>query len=393
MASSSSTAASANQLKTHSREAVLLVTLLLLLLLIIFTAFVTRMYHKKYHVLADEWFARGEASFQAGDAAAALNDYRNAMIYSPANPNFQFHLARSLAGTGRNDEARAYLLNLLSESPGSGQINLELARIAARGGPKSMPDALRYYHAAIYGEWETDPIGMRWQIRREFCEYLLNNNAMNQAEAEIIALADNTSPDNLEEQKTAGNLLLRARLWSRALQQFQTVLATDPNDQVALVGAGTAAFQLAQHPQAAGYFNRLPPQLREDPSVAGMVDTSNNIVLADPFLPGLSAEERAKRTANAVAIAEARATACAKETGEALHVTAPASPLQKAVAPSDATHADWSERNLRAHPERIDAAMAAAFDMENAAANQCGEAAGLDYALWLLGRGRQGGLR
>ena len=97
MASPTSITSSATGPENYSREMVLLTTLLLLLLSVMFTAFATRMYHKKYHVLGDEWFARGDQDFHSGDAAAALSDYRNALLYSPGNTNFQFHLAQALA--------------------------------------------------------------------------------------------------------------------------------------------------------------------------------------------------------------------------------------------------------------------------------------------------------
>ena len=137
-----------------SREAVLLLCVLSLLLLFSFTAFVSRMYHKKIHVLADDWFAAGEERFQAGDTNLALSDYQNALVYSPNNTKFQFHLAEALAATQHYDQARPYLLALLSESPGSGEVNLQLARIAAQN--NTTADALRYYQGAIYGEWTGD---------------------------------------------------------------------------------------------------------------------------------------------------------------------------------------------------------------------------------------------
>jgi len=40
------------------------------------------------------------------------------------------------------------------------------------------------------------------------------------------------------------------------------------------------------------------------------------------------------------------------------------------------------------HPESIDGLMANVFEMENAAANVCGEPEGADRAPWLLGRSR-----
>src|SRR5215472_17039159 len=104
---STSIPSSATGGKKRAREIVLLITLVLLLLCTIFTAFGARMYHKKYHVLGDEWFAKGEQDFRSGDASGALSDYRNALLYSPSNVNLQFHLAKALAATGHDDEARA----------------------------------------------------------------------------------------------------------------------------------------------------------------------------------------------------------------------------------------------------------------------------------------------
>jgi tetratricopeptide (TPR) repeat protein len=387
MSSPTSSPSDASGPKKYSREIVLLTTVLLLLLSVIFTAFAARMYHKKYHVLGDEWFGRGEQDFHSGDATAALSDYRNALLYSPGNTNFQFHLAQALTATGRFDEARAYLVTLLSDSPGSGQINLELARVAAHGGPKLMPDALRYYHAAIYGVWDTDPIAMRWKVRKELCEYLLDNNAMNQAKAEIGALADNTSPEDIPEQKTAGNLLLRARMWSRALQGFQTLLSHDRHDQDALAGAASAAFQLGQYSQVEEYLERLPHERLADPELARMHEVSRHVVYLNPFAPGLSTDEKTKRTAEAITLAQARATACERQ-NVGTSGNASTSVLTSALATSTQHAGDWTERNLRKYPEHIEPAMSSVFEMEDAAADRCGEPQGADYALWLIGRSR-----
>ena len=49
---------------------------------------------------------------------------------------------------------------------------------------------------------------------------------------------------------------------------------------------------------------------------------------------------------------------------------------------------DWGLRDLQKFPDRVDAAMQTAFDLENAAAKTCKEPQGDDRALWLLGRSR-----
>jgi tetratricopeptide (TPR) repeat protein len=372
--------------RRYSREAFLFASLVLLLLAIGFTAFVTRMYHMQVHTLADSWFTKGEASYQSGDAAAALADYRNALVFSPNNPQFQFHLAQALAATGRDNEARSYLLNLLSESPGSGEVNLELARIATR--QNSMTDSLRYYHGAIYGVWDTDPIGMRWQIRRELSEYLLEHGGGKQAIAEILQLDDNTPPGDVERLKIAAGLLSSAQLWTRALSAYRSVLAADKTDADAIAGAGRAAFELGKYGEATEYFDQLSREKAADPNIAQIATSSRQVLAADPFLSGLSADEQASRTAAALAFAQARLEQCARQSGESLTSAPPSSPLQKAFAENEAMQKNSSRRILLQHPERMDAAMSLVFKNVNLAAQECGAPQGADRALWLLGRSR-----
>jgi tetratricopeptide (TPR) repeat protein len=379
-------AAGKKSLRIYSREAVLFGCIVLLVLFVIITAAINRMYHKRIHVLADSWFAQGETSFQAGDIQSALIDYRNALVYSPGNAKFQFHLAQALAAAGRGDEGRTYLLNLLSESPGNGQVNLALARIAARKDATS--EAIRYYHAAIYGEWENDPIAMRWQVRRELSEYLLDRGEVRQAVPEIIALADNTPPDDLERRKVVGDLLLRAKLWTRALEVFSSLVSVNNEDNEALLGAAISAFELGRYDLALDYFDRLPQQQRDAPDVIGLYQTAKQIDSMNPFVAGLSREAKARRAADALSLAGRRLQDCARQKGQSLLVAQPQTPLQKAFADSKELEAIGSLRYIEKHPETIEDVMAHVFQMENAAADACITAQDADRALWLLGRSR-----
>jgi tetratricopeptide (TPR) repeat protein len=372
--------------RIYSREAVLFGCIVLLVLFVLLTAAVNRMYHKKIHVLADTWFAQGEASFQAGDAQSALIDYRNAMVFSPGNAKFQFHLAQALAAVGRGDEGRSYLLALLSESPGSGEVNLALARIATRKGLTS--EAIRYYHAAIYGEWENDPIAMRWQVRRELSEYLLDRGEAQQAVPEIIALADNTPADDTARRKIVANLLIRAKLWPRALDGFRSLVSANNQDPDALLGAAVSAFELGQYDLALDYFGRLPQPERDAPDIAVMYQTALQIDALNPFVAGISREAKAAKAANAVSLASKRLQDCTRQEGQSLLVTPPQTPLQKIFADSKEIEARGSLQYIEKHPETIEEVMARVFEMENAAADVCGKPQGADRALWLLGRSR-----
>ena len=371
----------------YPRAAVLLSSLVLLLVLLAFTAFVSRMFHRKVHTLADDWFAEGESDFQKGDAAQAVVDYRNALVYSPGNPIFQLHLAQSLMLAGRANEAQSYLLSLLTVSPADGEINLDLARATQ----SSMPDALRYYHGAIYGEWQRDPVVMRWNVRRELCEYLLARSTVAQAQPEIIALAQDVPAGDIDSQKVAAALLLRGRLWSRALDAYRAILSVQKRDEDALAGAGIAAFQLGQYAHARSYFDELSPRRQTDPDVSPLLAEAREVEAESPYVRDLSSDERARRTLAAVAQAESRLSQCAQQVGQLIVATPSVTPLQELRASVEAAKGKWTQRILARDPAEIDAAMQWVFQAENAAARQCGEPQGAaDRALLLIVQSQTG---
>jgi len=369
----------------YVRERVLIACVVLMIALFGFTAFITRQYHRTVHRYADQWFARGESALTTGNANAAINDYRNALVYKPDDPTFQFHLAQALASAGQEVQSRTYLLNLLSENPGSGPINLTLARVAVR--QKNNADAVRYYHSAIYGVWETDPITRRWEVRREVCEYLLSQGDVHEAEPDLIALAQEVPPGDAGRGKIAGTLLLRAGLWKRALAEFRAVLATARRDPDALAGAGRAAFEMGEYPDAVGYWMRLPREKREAPDVSQMLQTAQEAESMNALRAGLPASEQAQRAAKALSVASARITACAKQRGETLLPAAGTAPdaLQRLSAAAQKNKRVWTLPGLARHPDQVTAAMSFAFQAEAAATRACGVPRGAsDRALSLI---------
>jgi Flp pilus assembly protein TadD len=371
----------------YPRAAVLLSCLVLLLVLLAFTAFISRMFHKKVHTLADDWFAEGESDFQKGEAAQAVVDYRNALVYSPGNPLFQLHLAQSLMLAGRVNEAQSYLLSLLTVSPADGEINLDLARTAQN----SMPDALRYYHGAIYGVWQRDPVVMRWNVRRELCEYLLARSTVAQAQPEIIALAQDVPAGDIDSQKVAAALLLRGRLWTRALDAYRAILAVHKHDEDALAGAGIAAFQLGQYSRALSYFGELSPQRQSDPDVSSLLAEARDVEAETPYARDLSSDERARRTLVAIARAESRLSQCSQQIDQPVVATPAVTQLQEMHASVEAAQGKWTRPVLARDPAEIDAAMQWVFQAETAAARQCGDPQdAADRALLLIAQSQTG---
>ena len=157
------------------RNTLLLLSFLVLIILFVITTFAVKAYRAKERALAQQWYVSGERELAAGRAEAALEDFRSALVYSRDDSHIELQLAHALAAAGHLPEARAYLLSLWEREPGNGTVNLELARLAAHSG--SVPEAVQYYHDAIYGQWDDDPAGHRRRARLELAEFLLSVGA------------------------------------------------------------------------------------------------------------------------------------------------------------------------------------------------------------------------
>jgi tetratricopeptide (TPR) repeat protein len=166
--------------RKFARDTSLLIACTILLLLFVATGFAAKLYHGEEERLSTRWFYRGQSAIAAGHAEEAIQDFRTALAYSrengensTQNAEYDLSLARALEAAGRVNEARAYLLGLAEREPASGTVNIELARVAAR--QNDVDGAIRYYTAAIYGVWESDPAEQRRKVRIEFMEFLLTH--------------------------------------------------------------------------------------------------------------------------------------------------------------------------------------------------------------------------
>jgi tetratricopeptide (TPR) repeat protein len=367
-----------------SREGVLVASFILLPIFFTLTGFITRSYHAKEQALAQEWFARGEEELKANRASIALEDFRTALFYSPDNDLFELRLAQALAAAGRSQEARAYLLHLWTREPGSGRVNLELARLAAQ--EWNIADTIRYYHNAIYGAWAEDPSGQQRSTRLELAQFLLGRGDSREAQAELMALAAAASPKDAALHIELGKLFLRAQDPNRALEEFRAALAVDRKQPDALAGAGQAAFLLGNYVQAEQYLDRAVQLDRKNTQASDMLATARQAVAINPFEMTLPDNERRQRVLRAFDAAEARLQTCASRRGEALSTSPPQTALQKLYAQPQAVRRDLNERNLRRHPELMRQTMEFVFQAEQLAANECGAPHGVDAALLLLAK-------
>jgi tetratricopeptide (TPR) repeat protein len=360
--------------------------IVLLILLFVITGFTVRRYHAVERGLAQDWYNQGEQALKAGHAAAALADFRNAVAYSRDNPLYQLRLAQALAATGRLQEARTYLLSLRDREPGNGPVNLELARLAVR--EHAIPEAVQYFHDAVYSEWEGDPVVQRRAVRLELVKFLLGSDQKAAARAELIAIAANLPPD-AELHTEVGVLLMNAGGYDDALRLFRQALAAKPRSAPALAGAGECYFLSGQYAQAEPYLDQA---LRRDPNltqVGAMRDTARAVLNLDPFIRWLGEREREQRARQAFDQAMTRLQACAAQRGIDLRA-ASGDPLPTLYAQATAFQPRMRQRTLPRDSEWVSNTMDLVFDIEKAASQACGEPQGLDLALVLIAREQEG---
>lgn len=374
------------------RDTSLLVSVVILLLLFVATGFAARTYHDEEKRLSLRWFSRGQTAMANDRAEEAIQDYRTALVYSRengANPGenaeYDLSLARALESAGHLVEAQAYLLGLAERAPASATVNLELARLAAM--QNDVDGAVRYYTAAIYGVWESDPVKQRRKARVELAEFLLSHGRQADAQAELIAMTA-ALPTDPAEHVEAGNLLLHAGENDQALKQFK--IAFDENRQApgAFHGAGLAEFQLGDYSAAVNYLERAGEQAPLDTEAARALEESHEVLELDPFSNGLSTGERARRAARAFQLALARLQSCASSRNESLTVDGGTSPLQELYS-QEFTQKEFAiatESALLRHPENVSPVMDLVFQVEGASTSNCGPPTGPDASLELIAR-------
>ncbi|HMD85590.1 MAG TPA: tetratricopeptide repeat protein [Terriglobia bacterium] len=365
---------------------------MLLILLFVITGFAVRVYHAVERGFAEDWYTRGEEDLRAGRAEAALADFRTALSYSHDDERYQLRLAQALMAAGQSrgagSEARTYLLNLLEHEPGNGTVNLELARLAARD--HAVSDALRFYHGAIYGEWDDDPVLRRRAVRLELVEFLLDAGQKDAARAELIALAADL-PDDPPLQTKVGDLLLRVAGYDDALKLFRQALREEPRLAPALAGAGECYFQNGDYAQAERYLTRPVQQDPHLTQAAAMLDIAQAVLRLDPFNRRLDNRERARRAALDFNSALMRLQKCAAQRGIDLKATG-GDPLQALSAQAAQLQPRAQQRYLSRDSELLSQVMDTVFEIEQSTAHTCGEPQGLDLALLLMAR-EQGGTR
>ncbi len=339
----------------------------------------SRMHEAQQQALAEEWTQRGMQDMQAQKYADAVTDFRTALLYRRDDDEFLLNLAEALLNNGQIEEANAYLTNIWERQPENGQVNLELARIAARQGENKR--AIRYFHNAMYAAWPAGHERERSNARFELVDLLLRENDKTQAQAELIALAENV-PDDPAIMVRIGNLFLQAQDNIHALSEFEMALKSQPENAVALAGAGQAAFELGHYAEAMPYLERAVAVKAGDSDSAARLRLARLVLEMDPFRQEKRARDREQAVVNAFATAGKRLSACSvAETSEEKQMLAQRWAGMKP---------QMTIAHLRANPDLMSGAMSLVFRIERETEDMCGAGSDADAALLLIARNHEG---
>lgn len=243
--------------------------------------------------IAAIWYREGERQLSSGEVDRAIDSFRKATTNAAGSRTYALGLANALASGNHDAEARQILLRLRESDPEDAEINLDLARLASKGG--EIPDAVRYYQNALYGRW-TGSQGDEWkrQLRIELIRFLLDHHEPNMALSELLIL-ESDLPESAAAHVQAAELFLAAGDVQHGLRNYVEAAQLDPKDVEALTGAGEAAFQLQDYVKANQYLKSTLELNPKSERTRQLLLVTEMVLSDDPLAPHLTKEERQRR--------------------------------------------------------------------------------------------------
>jgi len=346
------------------------------------TLFLFRSFSAHRATLAQQAYQQGLAALQAHHPDDTVTALRAALSYAPGDLDYEQTLAEALGETGRPpqmEESYQYFMGLWEAKPGSGPINLALARLAAKRNDRAA--AVNFYRAAIYGTWEGDGVARRADVRLELARYFIGNRDLAAARLELL-IAGGNAPDDYSRDMSLGALLEQAQDATDASIFYQRAAAAKPSDPAALEAAGRLAYQSGDFESAHRLFARA---FAEDEVTHAPAPADDTTLAADAGrilelmpLPSLPARERVDRILTDRAIAAKRFDACSARFAAPIPLPSDLQALKTRLAGPDGTA---NAAALLHDPAQQESAMQLVYDTEAQTAKLCGAPTGDDALL------------
>ncbi|NYF80709.1 tetratricopeptide repeat protein [Granulicella arctica] len=297
------------------RDSVAFLSLTLItVVLFAITLFLFRSFMAHRTELAKRWSDRGQAALTAAKPEQAIAAYRTALSYAPGEHAYELKLAQALGEAGRTEESYNYFMGLWETEPGSGFINLQLARLAAQ--KRDVQDATNFYRASIYGTWEGDGVQRRREVRLELAQYLISQHDAVAARTDLL-IAGGNAPDTPEIDNTLARMLEQAGDAADALSYYRKAIAVDPKNQTTLDNAANLAYAMGDFNAAHTLLERAVRNHKDDADDVTLLARTERLLQLMPA-EGLSAKEKVDRALADRAIAKKRLNSCIAQRGTAL---------------------------------------------------------------------------
>jgi tetratricopeptide (TPR) repeat protein len=328
------------------------------------------------------WYRMGQQQLMAGDTKGAIESFRNATTNDHDNSEYTLALATALAAGDHIEEARQALLRLRTSAPENGEINLNLARLAAK--ESKIPEAERFYHNALFGTWRPDQMSsQRARVRTELVELLLSHGDTSQALSELLILSSDI-PNTEEAHNKVGFLFLEAGDSQHAMEEFSRTLQLNGKNANALTGAGQANFNLAEYGRAHRFLEAAVTNGSNSQEVMRLLETSRLVLLRDPLASGIASEERIRRLKTDLDLSSDELQSCLIKKHDDQSAVAVLEPLSLEIEQGMQTQ--FRPQVLRRDLEGITAGVNLIRRSELAAGQICSESSSLRSALLLIAR-------
>jgi tetratricopeptide (TPR) repeat protein len=283
-------------------------------------------------------------------------------------------------------EAREALLRLRESDPEDAEVNLSLAKLEVNSG--NIPDAVRLYQNALYGQWTGNQVDeRRQQVRFELIHLLLDHHERSRALSELLVLGSEI-PQSAGANAEIAKLFLSAGDAQHALEYFENSLRSDPRNADSLAGAGDAAFRMREYTKALHYLQAAVNQGEDRGPPLALLNLTKNVVSWDPLQPHLSKSVRQARLLRGLNQALRRLSSCA-----GVNVTEEQTSELKSLQ----SEAEKAKRSIQKSPRPPDSddvrsKFELIYQIEETANKACGDATGPDLGLVLIGSRRLGAL-
>ena len=345
-------------------------------------AFTKRMAAKEQQLdarIAAIWYDDGERQLSSGKVERAIESFRKATTDALGNRTYTLALATALAAGNHDAEAEQTLLRLRESEPEDAEINLQMARLAAKRG--EVDDAVHYYRNALYGRWTGSEVDeQKRQVRAELIRFLLGRQARNTALSELIILEGDLPPSAAAHVEVA-RLFLQAGDPQHALKNYAAAIALDKNNVDALTEAGETAFSLGNYQEADRYLKAaldVNPQAEKSRQLLVMTEM---VLSGDPLEPHLTKQERQERLLQGFDQAHRRLEGCLSRTSDSQEIAQLGALKEQTLALDPELRSGRPPDNelTRSGVELI-------YEIEKATSAACGQPQDLDQALLLIGQ-------